>query len=207
MKPRILVSGTENKMENYIRAFSALGVAVDGVYAPVDGFERYDGLVLAGGGDLSSERSCCEAGLCSGVDLRREESDWLVIPSFMERKRPILGICRGLQLLNVYFGGTLVGDLGEENHRHNGVNGADNAHSVNVCSDNILQQLYDRQFRVNSYHHQGISVLAPGFQPLCTAEDGLVEAISRDKILAVQWHPERWSGGEVLLEHFISLCK
>ena len=111
--------------------------------------------------------------------------------SFAGTVKPILGICRGLQLLNVYFGGTLHQHI----LGHAQVCGRDHLHIVHAAPG-LLRALYGARFTVNSAHHQAVETLGGGLKVLACAPDGTVEAIAHKALpaFAVQWHPERLCG-------------
>jgi len=117
----------------------------------------------------------------------------------LRRKLPILGICRGSQLLNVVCGGTLYGDVQKEKKsrlKHIDFAHYDSyRHLVSIVPGSPLQKWYSRKtLRVNSYHHQGIRDLAPRFQPMAFAKDGLIEGYYDTKekfVVGLQFHPER----------------
>ena len=115
-----------------------------------------------------------------------------------EAHKPILCVCRGIQVLNVAFGGTLYQDLPSqlpESLRHSQipVDRREPTHTVDVEKDSYLFRAYGKEtIRVNSFHHQAVKDVAPGFTVSARARDGLVEAIEicEEHILGVQWHPE-----------------
>ena len=146
--------------------------------------------------DGDSLASCSMLLLCGGPDVGSvPERDEREIRWFNESygKIPVLGICRGLQISNVILGGSLHEDLSSERVMHTS--------SVNEISGEPAKTLESswhdvvingKKIRVNSRHHQGISVLAPGLKPIALCEeDDLVEMAEGDKALFVQWHPER----------------
>ena len=128
----------------------------------------------------------------------RDEFELAVLEQAVRQKKPILGICRGLQLINVFFKGTLHVDIGAENNlKHKKVSNLDKQHVVFVEKDslffNIVQQ---EKGTVNSAHHQAIDVLGGQLKAVAFSDDNFIEAIELidDKkpfFLAVQWHPER----------------
>jgi putative glutamine amidotransferase len=170
-------------------------------------YEHYaqwlDGLVMHGGADVwpgsYGEEPLEER--WSG-DRIRDDYDKSLVAAFEAMGKPIFGVCRGLQLLNVAFGGTLYQDINTQvpaSFVHRDAITYDlNYHSVDIVPGSRLSQLYPgvERVRVNSIHHQAIKDLAPEFQAEATsASDGLVEAIRRKDpgksyIAAVQWHPE-----------------
>ena len=108
--------------------------------------------------------------------------DRLIVDEFVKKKKPIFGICGGLQTLNVYFGGTLK-------QRIEGHDCVD--HNIKIGRNSFLYRAYGKENAViNSYHCQAIDDLAPGFRVTAVADDGTIEAIEKDNIVAFQWHPE-----------------
>lgn len=105
---------------------------------------------------------------------------------FADEHKPIIGICAGMQELNVIFGGTLNQRI--ENHKlldHS-------KHRVKIAEDSFLNQVYNKEeIEVNSYHMQSVKDVAPGFKVTAiSSKDGIIEAIEKDNIIGVQWHPE-----------------
>ena len=129
----------------------------------------------------------------------KDEIEIELIRYALRRKLPILGICRGSQLLNVVCGGTLYGDVQKEKKsRLKHINFAhydSYRHPISIVAGSPLQKWYSRKtLRVTSYHHQGIRDLSPRFQPMAYAKDGLVEAYfdpKADFVVGLQFHPER----------------
>lgn len=174
------------------------------VMLPLDGaadcerlLELCDGLLFTGGQDVDpalygepAAEFCKE--LCPARDLLERN----MLRSAMEARLPILGICRGLQLINAVLGGTLWQDLPSQrpgSRKHRMERPYDRAeHSVALSGP--LADLYGADsLGVNSCHHQGIKALAPGLEPMAIAEDGLIEAFRHPGLpflWAVQWHPE-----------------
>ncbi len=116
-----------------------------------------------------------------------------------KRKMPILGVCRGIQLINVAFGGTLIQHIPDMpstfSHRQT-MNGRWPSHTVRAEDGSLIAEIYGSEFLVNSFHHQAVDSIAPGFRATARSSDGIVEAIEsmeRDSewIIGVQWHPER----------------
>jgi putative glutamine amidotransferase len=162
-----------------------------------------DGLVLHGGADVSplsyGEKPIQErwAG-----DRIRDEYEIDLVAAFERHGKPVFGVCRGLQLLNVAYGGTLYQDIETQIPkalRHRDAQVYDNNfHGVEFAPGSRLASMYpnDKRVKVNSIHHQAIKDLAPGFEvEAMSYEDGIVEAIRRTDgnqsyVAAVQWHPE-----------------
>ena len=170
-----------------------------------------DALVLEGGSDVSPT-SYGETPLqpkWSG-DRIRDDYERGLLAAFAERGKPVLGICRGLQLMNVAFGGTLLQDIGTQrpgSREHRNAEIYDrNVHPVEFVKGTRLAEIFEGAdaAAVNSVHHQAIKDLAPGFvvEARCPA-DGMIEAIRRPQgsyLAAVQWHPEFHRRGEGTLD-------
>ena len=111
--------------------------------------------------------------------------DKKIIDLFVRRNKPILGICGGLQTLNVYFGG----DLNQNILNHKLTDGS--MHKIKIAPNSFLSEVYNQEeIQVNSYHRQAIRKLAPNFDIIAVSEDGIIEAIEDRNIIGVQWHPE-----------------
>lgn len=110
-----------------------------------------------------------------------DKLDYLLIEKFLQKNKPILGICRGIQVLNVYFGGT----LNQRISNHEGI-----MHYVNIKTNSFLCNIYDEKILVNSTHTQCIDKVANNFKVIAISDDNIIEAIETTNILAVQWHPE-----------------
>lgn len=117
-------------------------------------------------------------------DIDEFKLDKSVIELFYNANKPILGICGGLQSINVFFGGTL-------NQKINNHNSKDKLHKINIKENTFLKNTYNKDVEVNSFHSQSIKNVADGFTVSARAEDGTIEAIEKNNIIAVQWHPEQ----------------
>ncbi|MGI6037500.1 MAG: gamma-glutamyl-gamma-aminobutyrate hydrolase family protein [Limnochordia bacterium] len=175
-----------------VRAYGGIPIILPGGGSPGPFLDLIDGLILPGGGDVDPDYFGQEPrpGL-RVVDPERDELEMGLIKGAWERKLPILGICRGMQILNVALGGELDQDLqGGLQHEQQGPRNA-LSHWVQV-EDSLLRDLMgEARFRVNSFHHQGVSRVAPPLRAVATSSDGLVEAIAGPGfVLGVQWHPE-----------------
>ncbi|MDR0681479.1 MAG: gamma-glutamyl-gamma-aminobutyrate hydrolase family protein [Dysgonamonadaceae bacterium] len=162
---------------------------------------QIDGLILSGGGDIYAP--LYDEDLHPAVesyDLERDRSDIQLVRRAAEKQIPVLGICRGHQIINVAFGGNLIQDIPSQapeskiNHNHP-ENGEIGTHSVTIKSGSALHRIIKKEnISVNSFHHQSIKTVAPGFEIVAQSEDGIIEAIEPENgksVLGVQWHPER----------------
>ncbi|MBY0050231.1 gamma-glutamyl-gamma-aminobutyrate hydrolase family protein [Brevibacillus agri] len=180
--------------------------------------ESLDGLILTGGDDpaphLYGEEPLQGLG---NIEYERDLAELAVIKLALELKKPILGICRGMQILNVACGGTLIQDIpsqvpGAFQHAQKGSRQY-GAHKVTLKPGFLADALGQQEVLVNTSHHQAIKDVAPGFQMTACAADGVIEAIeSLDGLsIGVQWHPERmWSHDSQMLkiaEAFIARVK
>jgi putative glutamine amidotransferase len=164
-------------------------------FAPgvVDGI---DGLLLTGGGDVEPARyGATPEPEIENVDPERDASELAVVAAAVSRHLPVLGICRGAQLLNVAFGGTLHQHLASEGRvtHQERERRSDLIHDVTAEAGSLLASLAGVEpFKVNSIHHQAANALGRQLRATAAAEDGVVEALESDdgSVLAVQWHPE-----------------
>lgn len=168
-----------------------------------DLLDSLDGIVFSGGSDIDSshwnEEPHPEA---YGFDPERDAFELQAIPKVVKRDMPMLGICRGIQSVNVALGGSIVQDIpdqlpGSLQHRqHNDGKLRDTtSHTVTIQEgDNLLYRIHgDTTIETNSFHHQAIKELGEGLEVIATAEDGVIEAVWNPRMtfgLAVQWHPE-----------------
>ena len=130
------------------------------------------------------------------TDPLRDDLEWKLIKSFVDRKKPIFGICRGVQVLNAYFGGTLYQDIPDE---LGGEHAKGVCHPVTLKKDSILGRLFGESLEINSYHHQALKDLGKDLTAVAWSDangHSIVEAVEHVSlpIWAVQWHPERMTG-------------
>ena len=158
---------------------------------------RCDGLLLPGGGDVDphiyGEEPIPE---CGAPSVLRDAAEPAMLKAFIEAGKPVLGICRGCQVMNVYFGGTLhqhinpfvTDDHWNFNDRLRG------SHNVTLVPDTMMQKVFGEEtLFVNSIHHQAIKDVGKGLKVFARSTDGIVEGIELEGYpfcVAVQWHPE-----------------
>ena len=155
-----------------------------------------DGVVIAGGQDVDPRLYGSTPGPRSTVlDPERDAFECELVRACLRHSRPVLGICRGIQLVNVALGGTLRGDLDVgtgQSHAFLGYPAAHRSHTVDLTEGSVLAGLLGPRVAVNSYHHQCVEHLGAGLTATAHASDGVVEGIESVGIdlIGVQWHPE-----------------
>jgi len=186
----------ESKLRAYQEAARAAGL--EPVAKPADGrlsLNGFAGLMLLGGSDVNPSRyGETPHPETDPPDDARDACELELIDQALARDLPIFAICRGLQILNVYHGGTLIQHLGSALHDPDFDDKAQTAHEVTIEPGTLLAEAAgNSRWRVNSRHHQAVGKIGTGLRVVARAEDGIIEALERpDKrfILAVQWHPE-----------------
>ena len=176
---------------------------------------QLDGVLLTGGEDIDpeyfGEKAIEQLG---AVDDVRDEVELAVLRLAANRNIPVFGICRGCQVINVGFGGTLYQDFPSQRGQqvtHQRVDGERSRHMVTIDKDNILYKILGKsEIEVNSSHHQSVREVAPGFKVGAYSPDSIVESVDMypaKRILGVQWHPEGFDGKNEdmnrLLEFFV----
>lgn len=193
---------------SYVRAVEAAGGLALILPPQTDAIQQLvnmiDGLLLTGGADvdpqLFGDADRHEA--TYGVDAERDTFELELFDAAMAQDKPIFGICRGIQVMNVALGGTLIQDLPTQHpgatdvgHRQHeqGVVASEPSHQVSALLPEVLSIFNGDTLTVNSFHHQAIREIAPGLCAAATSPDGLIEAVvmrDRSDVFGVQWHPE-----------------
>lgn len=173
-----------------------------------------DGLLLPGGGDMDPKFYGQERiPACGEPNLLRDAAEPLLLRAFLAADKPVLGICRGIQVMNAVLGGDLYQDIKPFEHLpHNGHWAK--VHTVTVRRGTLLSRILGQDtVLVNSQHHQSVDRVAPGFTLAALSEDGIVEAIEKPDAgfcLGVQWHPEWLSDADPamqsLFDAFVNAC-
>lgn len=215
---RILIAGLSDQTKNYVAAVAASGLEpVVSLALPEEAsFSEFDGLLLPGGADIDPARYGQPLCGSAGIDPQLDEAQFAILDAFLKTGKPVLGICKGHQILNVYFGGDLIQDL--KNSVPHRADPEDKVHLTHAAPDSWLARLYGVDFATNSSHHQAVGRVAPGFHVIQRSDDGVIEAIAHDSrpILSVQWHPERMCGeysrpdtadGSRVFLYFKELCQ
>ena len=181
---------------------------------------KVDGLLLIGGYDINphyfNEHPHPKIGR---IETNRDACDFALLQEALHLNRPVLAICRGLQVLNVLFGGSLYQDIpsqveGAIQHIQNSSR-HEKVHAVKVLPATKLHSIVGEQLMTNSFHHQSVKELGEGLVISATTNDGIIEAIEYPQspfCLGVQWHPEELAirndtASKKLFEAFVTACK
>ena len=189
MLGKVFVYGIPEERKNYQMALAQVGLEAHISRNPQEARDCV-GLLLAGGGDLAPAWYGARNEGSHNIDTERDLSELYCTLDFARCRKPILGICRGIQVLAVAFGGGLEQDI----PHHTGTATADRLHPTRAIG--LLAELYGAHPVVNSWHHQSVRTIGGHFALQQWAEDGTVEGICHRKlpILGLQWHPERLCG-------------
>ena len=196
----------ENDMARYIARKGVLPVLLPDLPEEIlmDLLEEMDGFVFQGGNDLAPQ-SYGEEPILAGKwmgDAYRDQYELKIMDYAVKAGKPVFGICRGLQLMNVYFGGTLYQDIATQKEnaiQHRDAEQYDHLlHAVSFKEGKLLDRIYGKSspMKVNSVHHQAIKDLGKELEVWAVCpDDGIIEAIGytgaeEGKVMAVQWHPE-----------------
>lgn len=197
MKPNILISTGGGNAANYIAAIEAAGGQADARYLPALDLS-YDGLLLAGGEDMDPSlfgQANCGS---QGIDRARDETELALLTAFLAAGKPVLAICRGHQVINVWLGGDLIQDLAAPLAPFHGGGKGDRVHPVRTVEGSLLHRLYGPVFSVNSSHHQALGRLGQGLSVTARSEGGVAEAVEHETLplISVQFHPERMTAAK-----------
>lgn len=170
-----------------------------------------DGFLVTGGTDIDPTRynETNKDEISKGIDARLDTIDQIVVQYAYSRRRPLLGICRGHQALNVFLGGSLYQDLEEKTPNHQKIS---SGQQVTLVGETIFKEILPSSFAINSYHHQAIKDLAPGLIVAAISNDDVIEAVEHTThpMIGVQWHPEINATSEVskpIFDYFIKRIK
>lgn len=149
--------------------------------------ENADCLILTGGGDVSPciyQKSFFKA---ENVDIKRDQTELYFLEKYFKKRKPILGICRGLQIANVFFGGTLR----ERVYLHDQLSSTDRRHLIITKNGTFLNKIYGEKLIVNSAHRQAVDKVGKHLTISGEALDKVIECLTYENVILTQFHPER----------------
>ena len=204
--PMIAIVGRSKDTHNYENALHSLGISHI-TTLDIQDAERATHLLLPGGGDITPAFFGQHNHSSRNIDTELDILQIQALSSFIEQKKPVLGICKGLQIINVHLGGTIIQDIDTaETHQWIGQDQQHHVYHSGLNHGDFFYQLYGTGTSVNSAHHQAIGKLGRDLIPVCRAGDSIIEGIMHTSlpVIAVQWHPERMmdDGGARLIHYF-----
>ncbi|MFC6171347.1 gamma-glutamyl-gamma-aminobutyrate hydrolase family protein [Loigolactobacillus jiayinensis] len=209
MRPRIAVTNTKEMQgtrqltatpQTYVHAITASG-GLPLMLPPVDValvpeiLATVDAVLLSGGHDVSPDLYGAKLDPATGeLDRTRDLFEIALVKQALALHKPIFGICRGQQIINVALGGTLIQDItsAQIKHQQRPIPGTGATHKVQAVSGTRLASLLQGAYAVNSFHHQAVAKVAPGLIVSARSSDGVIEALEapQQQLFSVQWHPE-----------------
>lgn len=214
----ILIAQNPSITLNYSNAIKQLGATPSSSLTLTD-ISSFSGLILPGGGDIHPkfQNLTPTSPFLNNIEPEIDLAQFYILTQFIQANKPILGICKGMQLLNLHFGGTLIQHLLTASaHIYTS---HDQMHTTTNLSmpSNPLFNLYGNSMTTNSAHHQGVGILGDELSLTQYANDTVIEGFIHNKlpIIGVQWHPERMcfshghrdvADGSLLLSYFLKLC-
>lgn len=205
MRITLTYTGTPEKHENYVRWLKSGEpievVKISAADNNLNELNNCDALVLSGGVDIHPRFYGSKQIDYDNVPNFQEERDEFEIAAFQHATKnglPVLGVCRGMQLVNCILGGTMNQDLAELNKVHKAVDLVDKVHGLSIVDNSLISEITGQtKGEINSAHHQSIKKVGEGLMVNCRADDGTIEGLewsdkkNKSFLLCVQWHPER----------------
>ena len=199
MKSTALTLTSEKYFERYAKFISEADGNPQRITSPEE-LDNYDVLVLSGGGDMGIKSGAYGDQIddlpIGGVNDDRDDLERELLDRAFERKMPVLGICRGMQVMNVFLGGTLWPDIGQGGF-DGGIHRDGEGGEPPIGDIPHWTEMEGKEFEVTSHHHQGVRQLGKDLQVISKSSDGMIEAVKHETLpwFAVQWHPERTPEG------------
>lgn len=198
---RILIANLDTP--NYVKAMSHFDAECINTREIPEDISGYDALILPGGDDIDPVFFHQEMNGTREVDHDLDVTQLTLCREFAKAGKPILGICKGAQIINVCFGGDLIQDLPDgirEHHTYHSGLGTGEYHETKIVPGTFLADLYGEHVVTNSYHHQAIGKVGEDLAVLQRSDDGVIEFLAHKTlpIYASQWHPEKncWETAE-----------
>lgn len=190
MKKTIWIAGLKEYCNNYVNLLEKCNIDSYVSLTPLPN-TPFDGLILPGGGDIEPSLFNQTNQGSDYIDYYVDIAQLKALSLALHLNKPVLGICKGIQIINVYFGGDLIQDL-PTSATHQYIE-KDQMHITYICKDSYLYNLYGNSMITNSAHHQGIATLGKNLQCIQYSQDGVIEGIvhTTAPVYGVQWHPER----------------
>ncbi len=215
-KPRILISTIQGDSTNYQKAIAKADGLPIAQYCPSVHL-MFDGLLLAGGGDIDPVFLGEENNGSYNIDHARDLAEFALVEHCLAENKPILGICRGHQVVNVALGGTLLQDMSEidrKRHAYHMREDRDSFHAMVTSKPSLMRELFGKMSVVNSAHHQTILKEGRGMKATAWSVPYVLEATEHESrpICSVQFHPERLEGRQeeralALFSWFVKACR
>lgn len=198
--PKFLIAGLPGKTQNYEKALEGAGVSYETGFLSGDASQgnipavsprQFDALLLPGGADIDPALFHQPLKGARNIDRATDLRQLQTLDAFIKTGRPVLGICKGMQIINIYFGGTLIQHI-RTAAAHQSDDG-DLTHQTWTTKNSFLYEIYGSRFVTNSAHHQAVGRLGRGLHIIQETTDHVPEAVIHDTLplVAVQWHPER----------------
>jgi len=175
-----------------------------------------DGILIPGGGDIDPSYYSQSNSASIHIDQEIDQLDFDVLQLAQQKQIFVLGICRGLQAINVYLKGSLIQDIATltqstiDHSSSSTLNQPYHGHTIQTLPNSLCAQICVNEIEVNSYHHQAIQTLSPFLIATAWSKDGIIEAVEGQGFFAVQWHPERMTQIDVfqnLFDTFVKKCQ
>lgn len=218
---KILLANEDGETKSYQSVMKALGAEFDCMNRFPDDAEnvlpQYDGLLLPGGDDIDPALFGQENMGSRTIDRALDDAQMSLMDYFVKHNKPILGICKGAQIINVYFHGDIIQDLDDERRAHHTYHdGTGEEHVTYISKGNFLYDIYGSEMITNSFHHQAIGRPGDGLVVIQKSDDDVIEGMVHESlpIISLQWHPERMcferheegkSDSKPVFDHFLEL--
>lgn len=198
--PKFLIAGLPEKTLNYEEALKGAGIDFEIGFLdenasegniPIASLQSFDALLLPGGADIDPALFHQPLKGARNIDRTTDLRQLQTLDAFVKAGKPVLGICKGMQIINIYFGGTLIQHI-RTAAAHQADEG-DLIHQTWTAKNSFLYEVYGSRFITNSAHHQAVGRLGRGLHIIQETTDHVPEALIHDSlpVVAVQWHPER----------------